>query len=156
MTTPPATSQDSGPDVVAPGAGKTENPGGYLIKDFADGWFWTPHKAAAVAAQAEGHAIYDLRAQQSCGNEQPVAWVPVHPRNGPIWPECSPDARSKDNLKNFPFRAVYTHPSPDALLAALRRAEYVLTSVQRESSDSWLVHDAGVALEGFAALQGGA
>ncbi len=42
---------------------QAENPGGYLIKDFADGWFWTPHRIAAVAALTDGHAVYDLRAQ---------------------------------------------------------------------------------------------
>lgn len=35
-------------------------PGGWLIKDFADGWIWTGHRIAAVAALTEGHAVHAL------------------------------------------------------------------------------------------------
>ncbi|WP_338578670.1 hypothetical protein V8J38_16840 (plasmid) [Brevundimonas olei] len=35
-----------------------------------------------------------------------VAWVPIHPRNGPLWAEAGPDARDKENLKSYPFRAL--------------------------------------------------
>lgn len=36
-----------------------------------------------------------------------VAWVPIHPRNGPLWAEAGPDARDKENLKSYPFRGLY-------------------------------------------------
>ena len=61
---------------------QAENPGGYLIKDSADGWFWTPHRIAAVAALTDGHAVYDLRAQPQAREEEGgtldpafVAWL---------------------------------------------------------------------------------
>ena len=37
-----------------------ESPGGWLIKDFADGWFWTPTRIAAVAALTEGHTVWSV------------------------------------------------------------------------------------------------
>lgn len=39
-------------------------PGGWLIKDFADGWFWTDKRIAAVAALTDGHAVFDLNRQE--------------------------------------------------------------------------------------------
>ena len=40
-----------------------QGPGGWLIKDYADGWFWTGHRIAAVAALTEGHSVFDLTRQ---------------------------------------------------------------------------------------------
>ncbi|MCO8017545.1 hypothetical protein NI456_01605 [Brevundimonas diminuta] len=108
----------------------------------------TPHYALAGLFQMAGDEIEALRAQPQARED---AGLTVHlvSDGGDIF-----RIKKWENhgLREGSHR-LHTHPAPDALREALSRAEYVLTSVQRESSDSWLVHDAGVALESLAALQ---
>lgn len=93
-----------------------------------------------------------LRAQpQARDDAQPVAWL-VGKGAGTIMTRGAAWAAGK-RAQGVSVTPLYTHPAANALREALRRAEYVLTSVQRESSDSWLVHDAGVALGALAGLQ---
>ena len=44
--------------------------------------------------------------------QEPVAWVPIHPRTGPLWSMTtgSPDP---ERLPHYPLMPLYTCPAPD-------------------------------------------
>ena len=60
--------------------------------------------------------------------QEPVAWVPIHPRTGPLWSMTtgSPD---EERLPHYPLKPLYTRPAPDT---ELRR--------ERDELDPWDQH----------------
>lgn len=43
--------------------------------------------------------------------DAPVAYVPIHPRNGPLWANTVPTLES-DRPANYEVMPLYAHPSP--------------------------------------------
>jgi hypothetical protein len=56
-----------------------------------------------------------LRAKLSAPEPEPVAWVPVHPKNGPLW-SMTTDAPSPERLPNYSLMSLYPAPlsTPDS------------------------------------------
>lgn len=48
-------------EAPAPEGGAVKGPGGYLVKDFADGWYWTPNAALDHASGAPVWSVADGR-----------------------------------------------------------------------------------------------
>ena len=48
-------------EAPAPEGGEVKGPGGYLVKDFADGWYWTPNAALDHASGASVWSVADGR-----------------------------------------------------------------------------------------------
>lgn len=59
--------------------------------------------------------------------QEPVAWVPIHPRTGPLWSMAtgSPDP---ERLPHYPLMPLYTRPAPRNLavdpLPTIRTGRY--------------------------------
>ena len=72
---PPSVSTGSRPQEAVPtcdAEAAVVGPGGWLIKDFADGWFWTGQRIAAVAALTEGHSVFDIMRGEYASTPQPA------------------------------------------------------------------------------------
>lgn len=41
---------------------------------------------------------------------EPVAHVPIHPRNGPLWSDTRPVGSDAHRAESYPWMALYTHP----------------------------------------------
>lgn len=89
-----------------------------------------------------------------------VAWVPVHPRTGPIWAESGPDARGKDNLISYPFMPLYASPVPAQDDDKLRIAVEALEKIAHgpwpqglESAEDQVAFDEAMSKQALAALK---
>jgi hypothetical protein len=51
--------------------------------------------------------IKQLRARLSAPEPEPVAWVPVHPKNGPLWAMTTDDPNT-ERLPSYPLMNLYT------------------------------------------------
>ncbi len=51
--------------------------------------------------------IKQLRARLSAPEPEPVAWVPVHPKNGPLWSMTTDDPNT-ERLPSYPLMNLYT------------------------------------------------
>ena len=75
IAAPPPVSTGSRPQEAVPtcdAEAAVVGPGGWLIKDFADGWFWTGQRIAAVAALTEGHTVFDIMWGEYAATPQPA------------------------------------------------------------------------------------
>jgi hypothetical protein len=82
---------------------------------------------------------------------EPVAYVPVHPRTGPLWSNTTADP-NPERLPSYPLMSLYTRPANDELRQAAARADKLLTSlsahVDFDKNDYDVLDTLRVALEG--------
>jgi hypothetical protein len=60
-------------------------------------------------------AVAALRAVPA--QHEPVAFVPIHPRQGPLWSDAFPAGSELPRSENYPRMALYAAPVPPADLA---------------------------------------
>ena len=75
----------------------------------------TPPTFSAKIVEDWQSAVEFLRARLSAPEPEPVAWVPVHPKNGPLW-SMTTDAPSPERLPNYSLMSLYPAPlsTPDS------------------------------------------
>lgn len=91
--------------------------------------------AGPAARLAERDELAAIEAQE------PVAWVPIHPRTGPLWSMTTGRPAEERLPQHYPLKPLYTRPAPrnlavdllamtaerDAALAELAQAREVLS-----------------------------
>ena len=45
--------------------------------------------------------------------QEPVAWVPIHPRTGPLWSMTTGRPAEERLPQHYPLKPLYTRPAPD-------------------------------------------
>lgn len=105
-----------------------------LLRKFAEtDWQQIARERTADVAKADaeierlksvirGKTFITPTAPEPCG--EPVAWVPVHPRNGPLWANCIP-TKDSPHPAHYPLKPLYERPAqPPALLRELAAIAY--------------------------------
>ena len=65
--------------------------------------------------------------------QEPVAWVPIHPRTGPLWSMTTGRPAEERLPQHYPLKPLYTRPAPATELRRERAGVDVGTGTGREA-----------------------
>jgi hypothetical protein len=72
-------------------------------------------------------ALHAALAQEEQTAQKPIAFVPVHPRNGPLW-SMTTNEPSQERLPSYPLMPLYTAPPRREWKGLSRKEAYKLAS----------------------------